>query len=213
MLSASNLAPAPARGAQSRLAAALRPGCVYRREDLVPLTTALDRHLRELVASGQLSKLAPGLYYAARIGVFGPVPPQDAQLVAAFLRDTHFLIFSASAYNSAGLCTTQLFNRTLVYNHKRHGVFRLGNCDFDFRVKPRFPKKLTPEFLYVDALNNLSELGEDQLQILEHAKRRVPSFDPQRLQSALESYGSVATKKRVAQFRRLASLDGIAIEQ
>lgn len=198
MLSASSLTPAAARGAQSRLAAALRPGRVYRREDLLPFTTSVDRHLRELVDSGQLSKLAPGLYYAARSGAFGLVPPQDAQLVATFLRDTHFLIFSASAYNSAGLGTTQLINRTLVYNHKRHGVFRLGNRDFDFRVKPRFPKKLSPEFVYVDALNNLSELGEDQLQILEHAKRHAPSFDPQRLQSALASYGGVSTKKRVA---------------
>jgi hypothetical protein len=198
MASPSNLAPTPARGAQSRLAAALRPGFVYRREDLVPLTKAVDRHLRELVASGQLSKLAPGLYYAARSGAFGLVPPQDAQLVAAFLRDTHFLIFSASAYNSAGLGTTQLFNRTLVYNHKRHGVFKLGNRDFDFRVKPRFPKKLSPEFIYVDALNNLSELGEDQLQMLEHAKRHASSFDPQRLQSALANYGGLSTKKRVA---------------
>lgn len=53
----------------------------------------------------------------------------------------------------------QLYNKTLVYNHKRHGVFQLGNWWFDFRMKSRFPKKLTPAFLYVDLLNNLDELA------------------------------------------------------
>lgn len=43
----------------------------------------------------------------------------------------------------------QLYNHTLVYNHKRYGVFCLGNREFDFRMKSRFPKKLTSEFLYV----------------------------------------------------------------
>ena len=61
--------------------------------------------------------------------------------------------------NGVGLRMAQLYNKTLVYNHKRHGVFQLGNWWFDFRMKSRFPKKLTPAFLYVDLLNNLDELA------------------------------------------------------
>jgi hypothetical protein len=41
-------------------------------------------------------------------------------------------------------------------------VFTLGNRQYDFRVKPRFPKRLSDEFLFVDALNNLGELAEDK---------------------------------------------------
>ena len=41
--------------------------------------------------------------------------------MAAFLRDKDFLVFSPSAYNTLGLGTTQLYNRTLVYNHKPTG--------------------------------------------------------------------------------------------
>lgn len=143
-------------------------------------------------------KLAPGLYYAPRNSTFGALPPDDGELVAAFLRDKDFLLFSPSAYNSAGLGTTQLYNRTLVYNHKRHGVFKLGNRQFDFRMKPRFPKKLTPEFLFVDALNNVGELAEDKTEVLARGRGRAASFDRQRLQRAVETYGSVATKKRLA---------------
>jgi hypothetical protein len=32
--------------------------------------------------------------------------------------------------------TTQLYDKTVVYNHKRHGNFSLGGRKFDFRVKP-----------------------------------------------------------------------------
>ena len=186
------------REAVTRLAGELRAGRVYRREDLLPFSTAVDRHLRELVDGGRLAKLAQGLYYAPRRSRLGVLPPDDEELVAAFLRDKDFLLFSASAYNSAGIGATQLYNRTLVYNHKRHGVFKLGNRQFDFRVKPRFPKRLTPEFLFVDALNNLGDLAEDQAALLERAQGRAASFDRQRLLRAVESYGSMATKKRLA---------------
>ena len=190
------------RGAAAHLAEGLRPGQVYRREDLARMSNAVDRHLRELVASGRLKKLAQGLYHAPRQSSFGPLPPEDADVVGGFLRDKDFLVFSPSAYNAVGLGTTQLYNRTLVYNHKRHGVFKLGNRQFDFRMKPRFPKKLTPEFLYVDLLNNLDDLAEDRDAVLRQAQGKLPSFDRARLQRALDSFGTVATRKRVREWAR-----------
>lgn len=116
-------------------------------------------------------------------------------MVKGFLRDKEFLVFSPSSYNMAGLGTTQLYNSTLVYNHKRHGVFKLGNRQFHFRVKPRFPKKLTPEFLYVDLLNNLDELAEDRDAVLSQARAKLLSFNPSLLQKALSRYGNMATRK------------------
>lgn len=188
------------RGGAAHLAGELRPGRVYRREDLARLSTAVDRHLRELVAGGRLKKLAQGLYHAPKPSSFGPLPPDDEQLIASFLRDKDFLVFSPSAYNAVGVGTTQLYNRTLVYNHKRHGVFKLGNRQFDFRVKPRFPKKLSPEFLYVDLLNNLAELAEDREVVLRQARGKLTSFDSVRLQRAVDSFGSAATRKRLREW-------------
>lgn len=49
--------------AVTALAAQLSPGRVYRREDLAKVTGAVDRYLSELVKSGTLKKVAPGLYY------------------------------------------------------------------------------------------------------------------------------------------------------
>ena len=190
----------PLRGAAAHLAEELQAGRVYRREDLARLSTAVDRHLRELVATGKLKKLAQGLYHAPKQSSFGPLPPTDDEVVGGFLRDKDFLVFSPSAYNAVGLGTTQLYNRTLVYNHKRHGVFQLGNRQFDFRMKPRFPKKLTPEFLYVDLLNNLEELAEDRDAVLRQARSKLSSFDSARLKRATDSFGNVTTRKRLREW-------------
>jgi hypothetical protein len=196
MSATTSLSTPSLRSATAHLADELKAGHVYRREDLARLSNAVDRHLRELVSMGKLQKLAQGLYHAPKQSNFGPLPPTDDQVVKGFLRDKEFLVFSPSSYNAVGLGTTQLYNRTLVYNHKRHGIFRLGNRQYDFRVKPRFPKKLTREFLFVDLLNNLEELAEDRDLVLSQARSKLPTFDRGRLEDAAESYGNMATRKR-----------------
>jgi hypothetical protein len=200
MSASATLSNQPLRGATAHLADELQAGRVYRREDLARLSKAVDRHLQELVSTGTLKKLAQGLYYAPKQSSFGPLPPTDEQVVQGFLRDKDFLVFSPSSYNTVGLGTTQLYNSTLVYNHKRHGVFKLGNRQFHFRVKPRFPKKLTPEFLYVDLLNNLEELAEDRDAVLSQARTKYLSFNQSLLLKTLDNYGSMATRKRVREW-------------
>jgi hypothetical protein len=200
MPASATLSNQPLRGATAHLADELQAGRVYRREDLARLSKAVDRHLQELVSTGTLKKLAQGLYYAPKQSSFGPLPPTDEQVVQGFLRDKDFLVFSPSSYNTVGLGTTQLYNSTLVYNHKRHGVFKLGNRQFHFRVKPRFPKKLTPEFLYVDLLNNLDDLAEDRDAVLSQARTKLLSFNQSLLLKTLDNYGSMATRKRVREW-------------
>jgi hypothetical protein len=200
MPASATLSNQPLRGATAHLADELQAGRVYRREDLARLSKAVDRHLQELVSTGTLKKLAQGLYYAPKQSSFGPLPPTDEQVVQGFLRDKDFLVFSPSSYNTVGLGTTQLYNSTLVYNHKRHGVFKLGNRQFHFRVKPRFPKKLTPEFLYIDLLNNLEELAEDRDSVLSQARTKYLSFNQSLLLKTLDNYGSMATRKRVREW-------------
>ena len=197
MLASATLSITPLRGAAAALAARLQTGRVYRREDLARMSKAVDRQLSELVSTGVLKKLAQGLYYEPKKSSFGLLPPTEEQVVRGFLRNKDFLVFSPSSYNTVGLGTTQLYNSTLVYNYKRHGVFKLGNRQFHFRVKPRFPKKLTPEFLYVDLLNNLDVLAEDRDAVLSQARTKLLSFNQKLLQKALDSYGNMATRKRV----------------
>jgi hypothetical protein len=177
----------------------LRPGQVYRREVLAQWSNAVDRHLKQLVTEGTLTKLAPGLYLYPKETVFGKAPADDRKLVGTFLKDHRFLLASPNAYNNLGVGTTQLYNRTVVYNHKRHGDFSLGGRVFEFRVKPSFPNTLSREFLLVDLVNNLDRLAESKTEVLARVKERAPSFDVPRLQRAARNYGTVRTKKFFSQ--------------
>ncbi|MBA1446008.1 MAG: hypothetical protein M3H12_13375 [Chromatiales bacterium] len=173
----------------------LRPGRVYRRADLAQWSKSVDRHTRELVDEGVLQKLQNGLYYYPKASVFGRVPADERELVRSFLKEDDFLLTSPNAYNTLGLGTTQLYNNRVVYNHKRHGRFTLGGLSFEFRRKPRFPRKLSEEFLLVDLLNNLPTLAEDTEALRSRARAKAKELNASKLRLAARNYGKVATRK------------------
>jgi len=173
----------------------LKPGQVYRREDLARWSNAVDRHLKQLVSEGTLTRLAGGLYSYPKKTVFGKAPAEDDKLVETFLKDRRFLLASPNSYNNLGVGTTQLYDKTVVYNRKRHGDFQLGGRKFTFRVKADFPKTLTKEFLLVDLVNNLDQLAEAKNEVLERVRKRAVSVDVRRLRRAVRNYGNVRTKK------------------
>ena len=93
------------------------------------------------------------------------------------MKDDRFLLASPNAYNGLGVGTTQLYDKTVVYNHKRHGSFSLGGRTFEFRVKPSFPKELSKEFLLVDLVNNLDRLAETKEEVLARVTAQAFSYD------------------------------------
>jgi len=177
----------------------LHPGQVYRRADFSQWSNAVDRHLRQLRKEGTLTKLSGGLYYCPKETTFGAVPADDETLVRAFLKDNRFLLTSFNAYNTLGVGTTQLYNSTLVYNHKRHGRFALGRRTLDFRMKPYFPSKLSEEFLLVDMVNNLKELAEDHEAVLRKVKEKALSMGVKALSMTVRKYGGVTARKFFAE--------------
>lgn len=175
----------------------LKPGEVYRRTELAKWSKSVDRHLDMLVGDGTLQKLSKGLYYFPKETAFGKTPPEESKLVQSFLKDDRFLMTSPNAYNTLGVGTTQLYNKRIVYNHKRHGDFKLGNRSFSFRVKPHFPKSLTHEFLFVDLFNNLDTLAEDRHEVLKNLTSKVSTMNAAKLKRSVLDYGSAKTKKIV----------------
>ena len=174
---------------------AMKTGKVYRRKDLEPYSRSIDRDLANLTQRGEVEKLASGLYSKPKVSRFGPLPPKDQEVVRAFLKDSPFLLVSFNNYNTLGLGLTQLRNDTLVYNRRRHEEVFLGFKKFIFKNTPEFPKKLTREFLLVDLLNNINELGEDPKTVLFNLNRKKTEFDPAKLQQAATCYGRIKTKK------------------
>ncbi len=62
-------------------------------------------------------------------------------------------------------------------------------------MKYRFPKKLTPEFLLVDLVDNLDQVAEERDKVLEGVKSKLPELDPQRLQSVIKRFAKISTQK------------------
>lgn len=174
----------------------LEPGKIYRRDALLPFSSAIDRDLATLTHKGMLEKMSGGIYYKPKFSRLGKLPPNDQELVASFLDGDKFLLYSWSQYNSLGLGLTQLYNKLVVYNFKRHGLFRLGNKTYDFRRPNRgFPTSFTAEFLLVDLLNNLEELAEDTNFVRAQIKNNLYKFDQNKVKDYAINYGKVATKR------------------
>lgn len=174
----------------------LKDGRVYRRSDLAHWSNAVDRHVRMLVDEGELVKISGGLYMKPRRTAFGDVSARPEEVVGAFLSDDQYLMFSPNDYNALGVGTTQLYNESYVYNHKRHGRFKLAGKSYYFRHDRKFPKKLSESFLLVDLLNNLKTLPEDKDLVIEQVKKRVREKDNRSFRQALELYGTVRTQKQ-----------------
>jgi hypothetical protein len=178
----------------------LKPGQVYRRGDLEQWSKAVDRHLKQLIEEDALQKLAQGVYYCPVQASFGYVPPEDEKLVSAFLKSDDFLLTSPNLYNSLGVGTTQLYNKRVVYNHKRHGQFLLGGKEFDFRLKHKFPRELSEEFLLIDLLNHLNELAEDRDNVLQNVKEKMLKGPQAQLKRMVNVYAGERTRTLVNQW-------------
>lgn len=173
----------------------LMPGQVYRRADIEKWSNAVDRHLSHLQKEKALLKLSGGMYYCPKESPFGLVPPKDHELIEAFLKDDRFLLTTPNAYNSLGVGTTQLYNEIVVYNHKRHGVFKLGMRFFRFVLKHHFPSDLSDEFLLVDLVDHINQLAENRERVLSLVKVKAQSMDQENLKNVVLDYGGVRSKK------------------
>ena len=175
----------------------LYPGKVYRRADLVPFSSNVDRHLKTLVEEGVLTKLQNGLYLCPRQSTFGEVPPEDNKLLERFLKSSKFLVYSPNSFNALGLGTTQLYNLPVVLNQKRHGKLSLGERTFFFQRRLNVPREMTKEVLLVELLNNLKMVSEEHQQLLEVLNRKLSDFDKTSLAKAAKRYGTYSTQKRL----------------
>ena len=182
----------------------LRPGQVYRRQQLARLSASVDRHLGQLLIEGRLERVARGLYMVPRKTRFGRAPAKPEKLVEGFLGSDRCLIVSPNAVNGLGVGTTQLYNEPVVSNCKRHGRYKLAGQTYDFRMRATVPARLSQEILLVDLLHNLERLAEDAAEILPRALIRAQMMDKKRLARAVRDVGSARAKRLLASVLKAA---------
>ncbi len=77
---------------------------------------------------------------------------------------------------------------------------------FDFRLKHKFPKELSEEFLLVDLLNNLNQLAEDRERLLNNVKVKVLKETKPQMKRAVNAYAGERTKILFNQWMAEASV-------
>ena len=176
----------------------LRSGRVYRTRDLARWSANPTRLAGRLVEGGRLRKLRHGLYYRPRQGRFGDVPPNEWELVRAFLGSRDFVLTGSDKWNALGLGSTGVAATRLVYNRQRTDEVELDRRRFRFR-RVRFPEDVTPEWYVVDLFENAGLAGVDREDLARNLKRAVGqnSFNLERLFQAASEYGSRATQRAV----------------
>lgn len=182
----------------STLKSRLCPGKVFRRQELEPYSSNLNRELQALLQSGVLKKAFHGIYYCPEQSRFGELPPDDHALIRAFLKTDDYLAFSPDELNGLGLGSTQLYNTLRVYNHKRHGVFTIAGKTYDFRLRPYFPKTLTEEFLFVEFLNERPHFAEEVPLRPERLQQKIQQLNKVRLEGMIKQFGKIQTRKMYA---------------
>lgn len=172
-------------------------GKVYRRSDFTDMTSNVDRNLKALVKGGFLKKLQNGLYLCPKKTPFGEAMPDENELLKKFLNDDHFVVYGPSIFNSLGLGTTQLYDKRVVFNRKRHGEMELGGRKYYFYRWREAPKSLSKEFLLVEMFNKLSELAEDQNDVVSKLKTKLSEFNLSKLYYALNRFGTKSAQLKL----------------
>lgn len=173
----------------------LRPGRVYRTRDLAPWGANSPRLAGRLVREGALVPLAYGLFAHPRRGRFGAVPPDDEELMRAFLGGSPFVFTGPDRWNALGLGSTSVFAAPLVYNTKRSGTFELGGRRFLLR-RVAFPRNPPPEWFVIDLLEHADQAGASRADLAAALGRALArrAFDRGRLRVMAREYGTRTTQ-------------------
>ncbi len=184
---------------QNLLLDQMEAGRVYRRQELSSFSKAVDRDLAALVKEKKIEKVGAGLYYKPMVSSFGLLPPEQREIVRAFLKTDDFLLTSLNYFNGLGVGLTQLSNEMLVYNRKRTGKFNLGGLVYNFQRPLNFPRpsEINEEYLFVDMLNNYENLYEPPEQFKNILKKKATKLKKKELLHAVNMYGKVRTNKKL----------------
>ena len=175
----------------------LTSGKVYRRSDFADMTSNVDRYLKALVNEGFLKKLQNGLYLCPKKTPFGEAMPNEEELLQKFFNDDHFVVYGPSMFNSLGLGTTQLYDKRVVFNRKRHREMEIGERKYFFYRWREAPKKLSKEFLLVEMFNKLNELAEDHVDVVNRLKSKLGEYNFSKLYNALSRFGTKSAQKKL----------------
>jgi len=143
-------------------------------------------------------ELLEGLDADSLVRRFGPVPPEDEEILRAFLGSDEFVLTGPPYWNALALGTTAAFPVVLVYNTRRTGEFTFGHRRYRLR-RVRFPTRPSAEWYVIDLLEHRGMAGVSRRQLATALATalRQGRFDPQSLRRMAREYGTRKTQDLV----------------
>jgi len=202
------MAPSADRQGPTLRAKRFRPteGKVYRTEDLTRWTSNPARMVKRMVDSGELVRLAKGIYHKPERNRYGVMPPAAEELVGALVKHTPFVFTGPAYWNALGLGSTVMFPVQLVYNTKRSGDYLLGGRRFRLS-RQRFPMKPTPEWFAVDLMAHRDLVGLDEETLARGLVRAltIGTLSADTLAATAKEYGTRSTRQLITKASVAAS--------
>lgn len=191
-----------------RLEPPLEPGRVYRTKEFGAWARNPFALATRLVSEGKLRHLGYGLYHFPEQSRFGPLPPDEKELIRAFLCGRPFVFSGTTQWNALALGTTQESMVSLVYNETRSGLLQVNGRRYQFK-RTRFPEQPSAEWFAVDFLNALDDIVDaDPVRNLGALRRRLQrDLDPRKFAAALAEYGGRRAKMLARQHHLLDDVE------
>lgn len=115
--------------------------------------------VEQMCKSGELCKLARGIYYRPKKSKYGIAPPTQKEIVSAFTEPDKGVVVGYSLYNSLKLTTqvsktVEIYSSQIAQRTKKIGNIHLRFCDLEFTSEV----KSTIQML--DVLQNYNEIQD-----------------------------------------------------
>ena len=122
---------------------------------------AFYKMLERMTKSGELVRLAKGLYYKPKVTNYGVVPISDSEIINYYVKNRSGMVIGYLLFNSKGI-TTQISKRVeILSNHLAENKKQVANISVT-RVDLNFDESLVAmiEFLEIlQELNNIEDIN------------------------------------------------------
>ena len=117
--------------------------------------------LSRMESKGEIKRLSKGKYYKPKEGMFGELPPSDAEVLRSYMKDMgNAYITGLKAFNKMGL-TTQVPNVVSIAGNGSARKIKVKNMTIEvFEIKQSIEKDDIPMAQLLDALDMIRKIPD-----------------------------------------------------
>lgn len=168
---------------------------------------AYYKALQRMCESGELCKVAKGIYHVPKMCKYGIVPLSEEEIIAAYTENATGTVVGYALYNSLSL-TTQIPKTTKVLSSSIDGLTKsIGNVVV-YKVPLQFSEEITQTIRALEILQNFNSIQDiNYSAFLKYAEDFAKNFNAKALEEILsvKSYkkSTISFMKEILRYYRI----------